>query len=575
MKKGILFSCIFAVILLFCACVGGEPVDTGTETNTESEAESRYVVNYLAEEGGYISGQSTQVGNEPFISRIVTAVPNDGYRFVGWSDGGGEKERADMVNGELTIYARFAKVHNVKFVYDSTCGIVDGNTDQYVLDNNETKLVTAYPRIGYEFSHWSTGEKSSSITVTATEDVEIEAIFKKKALSLPILSIDTINNAQITSKTNYIGCFVSASGKGEEYTFNNLSAKVRGRGNTTWEYEKKPYRLKFNSEVDLFGLGAAKDFILLANYSDLSMARNYLAQSVASLFSSINQTTSVQFVELYINGEYRGVYLICEQIEFDENRIEVEKADTLDTSYLIELDGHVVGDFTIGADNYTVKYPEREDVDNFDEYEAFIDGYLREALNAAKSGDYEQVCELIDVRSFAEAYIVYELFNCVDAGYSSFNLYKEAGGKLYCGPVWDFDRSLGIVGHHHTAKPYDALWAREQNDWFCALLEIDEFYNLVSEILHENEDEIRNMLNSCYSYLYQNRDSFDRNFVKFRILGTFVWPNDDALTALKTWDLQVEFTRTYLENSLDFLLTVYQTKSQKGAVALATAPLWG
>ena len=558
MKKGILLACVFAVILLLCACVGDAPMDTGADTGTGDRVVSRYVVNYLAEDGGYISGEKTQSGAEPFISRIVTAVPNDGYRFVGWSDGGGEKERADMVSGELTIYARFAKVHNVKFVYDDMCGIVDGNADQYVLDSTETKLVTAYPRIGYEFSHWSTGEKSSSITITATEDTEIEAVFKKSALSLPILSIDTINDAQITSRTNYIGCFVSASGKGEEYTFNNLSAKVRGRGNTTWEYEKKPYRLKFNSEVDLFGCGAAKDYILLANYSDLSMARNYLAQSVASLFDSINQTTSVQFVELYLNGEYRGVYLICEQIEFDENRIEVEETDTVDTSYLIELDGHVSGDFSIGADHYTIKSPEREDVEGFDEYEKFINDYLVDALNAAKSGDYERVCELIDVQSFAEAYIVYELFNCVDAGYSSFNLYKEAGGKLYCGPVWDFDRSLGIVGHHHTAKPYDALWAREQNDWFCALLEIDEFYNLVSEILHEKEDEIRSKLDFCYTYLYESRDSFDRNFIKFRILGTFVWPNDDALTALKTWDLQVDFTRTYLISSLDFLLTVYR-----------------
>lgn len=559
MKKKILFICIFAVVLLFFACACDEAsTESNVGTDSDVVGNETYVINYIAEEGGYIDGESVQVGSAPFISRIVSAVPKDGYRFVGWSDGMGEKERADMVNGQLTLQARFAKVHTVTFLYDEMCGIITGDTNQSVLDNTESKLVTAMPRLGYRFSHWSTGEKSASIVITATKDEEIEAIFEKSELSLPILSINTVNDEKITSKSKYLGCFVSTSNAQDSNCFNNVSAKIRGRGNTTWEYEKKPYRLKFNSEVDLFGMGEAKDYILLASYSDLSMARNYLAQSLASLFQGISQTTSVQFVELYLNGEYRGVYLVCEQIEFAKNRIEVEENDTLDRSYLVELDGHVTGDFTIGMDNYTVKTPNRDDVEIFDEYEAFIDSYLRQALSAARGDDYSLVCELIDVQSFAEAYIIYELFNCVDAGYSSFNLYKEAGGKLYCGPVWDFDRSLGIVGHHHDAKPYTALWARQENDWFCALLEHDEFYTLVASILHEHEDEMREVINSSYTYLYENRDSFDRNFQKFRILGTFVWPNDDELTALGTWDLQVEYTREYLLNSLDFLLEVYK-----------------
>ncbi|MBQ4108311.1 MAG: CotH kinase family protein [Clostridia bacterium] len=557
MKKRILFICLLSVVLLLCACVGGE---AGTESDVHTEQGMRFSIKYIAEVGGYIDGIAEQSSDESFISKIVTAVPNKGYRFVGWSDGSAQKERADLVNGETTVYARFAKVHNVKFVYNEMCGLITGDTEQEVLDNTPTQLVTALPRIGYEFSHWSTGEKSSSIVITTTEDIEIEAIFKKSELSLPILSVNTVNGAEITSKNEYLGCFVSASGESAEHTFNNASAKIRGRGNTTWDYDKKPYRLKFNGEVDLFGMGEAKDYILLANHSDLSMSRNYLAQSVASLFESINQTSSCQFVDLYLNGEYRGVYLVCEQIEFDKNRIEVTGNETLDTSYLIEMDGHVNGDFTVGSDHYTLKVPNKDEVESFDEYEAFIYSYLCEALSAAKGDDYSLVCELIDVRSFAEAYIVYELFNCVDAGYSSFNIYKEAGGKLYCGPVWDFDRSVGIVGHHHDAKPYTALWARWENDWFNALLSHEEFYALVGEILSKRQGEIGEKLNFCYDYLYKSRDSFDRNFTKWRILGTFVWPNDDELTALDTWDLQVEYTRSYLFNSLDYLLEIYKTE---------------
>ena len=557
MKKRILFICLLSVVLLLSACAGGE---AGTESDVHKEEITRFSIKYIAEEGGYIDGIAEQSGDESFISKIVTAVPNEGYRFVGWSDGSAEKERADMVNGEITLYARFSRLNSVSFVCNKMCGIIMGDENQQVLDNTPTRLVTAYPRIGYEFSHWSTGETSADIVITTTEDIEIEAIFKKSELSLPILSVNTINGTEITSKSEYLGCFVSASGESAEHTFNNASAKIRGRGNTTWDYDKKPYRLKFNGNVDLFGMGEAKDYILLANHSDLSMSRNYLAQSVASLFESINQTSSCQFVDLYLNGEYRGVYLVCEQIEFDKNRIEVTENETLDTSYLIEMDGHVNGDFTVGSDHYTLKVPNKDEVEGFYEYEAFIYSYLCEALSAAKGEDYSLVCELIDVNSFAESYIVYELFNCVDAGYSSFNIYKEAGGKLYCGPVWDFDRSVGIVGHHHDAKPYTSLWARQENDWFNALLSHEEFYALVGEILFKRQDEIREKLNFCYDYLYDSRDSFDRNFTKWRILGTFVWPNDDELTALDTWDLQVEYTRSYLFNSLDFLLEIYKTE---------------
>ena len=88
MRKGILLICIFAIILLLCACADNETGgETGTETSSGSLENTRFSITYTAEEGGYISGEAFQLGNEPFISRIVTAVPNDGYRFVGWSDG--------------------------------------------------------------------------------------------------------------------------------------------------------------------------------------------------------------------------------------------------------------------------------------------------------------------------------------------------------------------------------------------------------------------------------------------------------------------------------------------------------
>ena len=516
-------------------------------------------IRYYATEGGYIHGQALQGCDSTFTGTEVMAVANDGYRFVSWSDGNTYPRRTDRCEDNKKITAEFVKVHTIKFTCNSEFGTVSGAFIQNVDDRKEIMTVYAFPNPGYKLSHWSNGSTDESLSFIATESLEIEAFFVREDLSLPIISIDTINGEEIVSKTDYLDCSVTVSNAEECYLLDSEGARIRGRGNTSWwSQAKKPYKLKFDYKVDLFGNGHARDWLLIPNNTDLSLSRNYLAQSIASLFESISSTSSVHFVELYLNDKYCGVYLICEQIEFADNRIEINEADGVDTSYLIELDSRADGHcITLNDKYYAIKEPDTDEGSFTSEHEEFIKNYLTQCLNTLENGSYDEVSKLIDVRSFAEAYIVYELFNCTDVGYASFNMYKESGGKLYCGPVWDFDRSVGIVGNTDGAKPYNALWARKENVWFHSLLRFDEFEKIVGEILVDKEDEIRDKLDSCYTYLYDNRDSFDRNFEKWKILGTFVWPNDDELTALDTWDLQVEYTRDYLTSSLDFLLTAY------------------
>ena len=92
----------------------------------------------------------------------------------------------------------------------------------------------------------------------------------------PTIRITTEGNAPITSKEDYVKATVSLEDSGQD--FENYSGKIRGRGNSTWLYfDKKPYRLKFNTAVDLFGMGENKDYVLLANAMDMSMLNNYAA----------------------------------------------------------------------------------------------------------------------------------------------------------------------------------------------------------------------------------------------------------------------------------------------------------
>jgi len=514
---------------------------------------------YRTEVGGRLDGTDFYTGEYgSAVSGEITAVAEDGYRFVGWSDGVKDATRADTVTENTTLIAQFKKLHAVTFLTEGEGGTLAGWTEQTVLDGEKTRSVYASAATGYRFAGWSTGETKNSLIFIPTEDTVVIARFERANLSLPVIDIHTADGAPIVSKENYLTCTASVSNTEEQFTVTGASAQIRGRGNSSWDSPKKSYRLKFDKATDLFGFGAARDWTLIANYTDLSMMRNYLAYSVASLFDTLSATTSTQYVEVYLNGEYIGVYLLCEQIEVQKTRVNIKESTWVDTGYLIEMDGRGDGTgFHANFKFYAIKTPDPDLPTFTPEHKAFIKDYLEQCFEALKSDDFSEVEKLMDVRSFAQAYVVYELFNCVDVGYASFYLHKDQGGPLRCGPVWDFDRSLGIVGNTHGAKDYDALWAKEANPWFNALLKHEEFVQMVAEELASRKDDILATMDACYTYADQHRDSFNRNFTKWKILGTNVWPNSNDILALKTWPKQVEYTKEYLNNSLDYLLSVY------------------
>ena len=100
--------------------------------------------------------------------------------------------------------------------------------------------------------------------------------------------------------------------------------KIRVRGNSTSAPDKKPYKLKFNKAQSLFGLKAAKDWVLLSNYFDKSNIRNYLAYDLANKLDNLNYQPSSIFVDVYINNEYLGLYTLSEQVEANRGRVDIE-----------------------------------------------------------------------------------------------------------------------------------------------------------------------------------------------------------------------------------------------------------
>lgn len=514
---------------------------------------------YIASAGGTVSGEALQLLWPGQTGKQVSAIPNDGYVFIGWSDGIERANRTDVANSSILVTAKFKKGYWIDFVCDGNEGKILGNTHQALEMGQKTTPVTATAKPGYRFVKWSTGETNPTIQIDVEGTTSISAIYERLDLEIPAMWIVTESGGLILDG-KYEDCAITIANTDEKYTLNNFACEMRTRGNTSAQVEKRSYKLKLDKPIALFGNDASREWTLISNHFDLSLIRNYLAYNVASGFDKLGSSSSTHFVDLYMNGEYRGVYLVCDQVEIAPGRVEVETDLTnVDTGYLIELDDRLDGyGFYVNGQFYGIKDP-NQDAYNFTKaHTEFIQNYVQECMNALYGNDWDKIESLIDTESFAQAYIVFELFKCVDVGFSSFFMHKDAGGKMVCGPVWDFDRSVGNVSNNYSSRSPEGLYARYENSWFSALFRHSQFKDLVATQLAESKTMIENTIADCIENVYACEMAFSRNFVRWNLLGKYVYPQPTQLNNFTSWKQHVEFDRDWLTRSLAYLLNYYK-----------------
>lgn len=229
---------------------------------------------------------------------------------------------------------------------------------------------------------------------------------------------------------------------------------IRGRGNSTWGTSKKPYKLKLEKKQDFFGMGANKHWILLANYYDYTMLRNkytyWLSEAMGMEYSP-----QCVFIDLVMNGQYLGSYYLCEQVRVGKSRVDIDdledtpelsEGDDISGGYLLSL-GSEEGEHRMidsGKLSFLLENPDFTDYYNEAQYN-YISDYLKktdEAVNSSTFRDKDGVhySEYLDVDAAIGYYMVQEFSINGDAFSSgSTYLYKKRGGKLYWGPLWDFD----------------------------------------------------------------------------------------------------------------------------------------
>lgn len=280
------------------------------------------------------------------------------------------------------------------------------------------------------------------------KEINVSVIWES---TLPHVFIETEGNQPIVSKDDYLNATVRIDGK-KEYLSYEGTTKVKGRGNSTWGLDKKPYRLKLDKKAALLGLDAEKDWVLLANYLDPTLMLNAVAMKTGQLLG-LPFTNHIVPVDVTINGKYMGNYMFTEQVEISEARVNVDDVDGV----LLELDTNYDEDWKFKSGNYNlpvmVKDPEVTSDARMERIKS--DFHLLE--NAVASADFPNTNykEYIDINSLVNYLIVYNLTQNMEINHpKSTYMHKEAKSNKYTmGPIWDFDWGFDYEGKnvHFTA----------------------------------------------------------------------------------------------------------------------------
>ena len=358
---------------------------------------------------------------------------------------------------------------------------------------------------------------------------------------LPTVYVDTERGKAVTSKETYVKATMKIRGAAQYEGLDAVACDIRGRGNTTWEWPKKPYLLKLEEKQSLFGMPKHKRWILLANFNDRTLMRNLVSMKVASMMSHLAWSPGCVPVELVLNGKHVGSYLLIEQVRVDKKRVAVTEmtpednvGDAVTGGYLLELDFHYDNEvqwldphgenhwWELGSGiPFAVKYPDPEDLTP--QQLTYIKRYISEAANTLYGGDFkdpdEGYAKYIDVDSFIDYWIVFEVMGNHELGNpGSVYMHKDRNGKLVAGPCWDFD--WGILSYNTSPQARTGL-INGNAIWYARLRQDPAF----KAKLKARFDELLPQLETIPAYI----DECEKLLTESARLNFAMWnPAEDA-----------------------------------------------
>lgn len=396
--------------------------------------------------------------------------------------------------------------------------------------------------------------------------------------SLPVIKIETENGSQIKDKETYVKGRITISDPDglywdvPELVLEMNEKGIRGRGNTTWDMPKKPYKIKLDNKAGIFGLPADKEWVLLANYSDKTLLRNVVAMRLSEIVG-MKWTPAMLPVEVYLNNDYIGCYTFSEHKKVAKHRIDLDivtetdnSGDLLTGDYYFEIESRLdeATCFLTEVNHIPMMFKEPEMPTS--EQLNYVKTYFRDAELALNGVDFKDIQKgwqkYIDAESFAKAFIVNELTKNIDGNMrkSSF-ITKQRGHKLEMYFLWDYDLALGncdymssLSGGVATDGPegwFVKTTSMDQGiNWYIRMSEDPAFCSKVKEIWKSIYPELKAVPSFIDRQVWQIDEAQTHNFQRWDILGIYVWPNR---VVTGNYSSEVAYMKEFYRKRLEWL----------------------
>lgn len=343
-------------------------------------------------------------------------------------------------------------------------------------------------------------------TITPPDEQET-VIIEHPQNGIPIVRITTDDAQGITDKENWKAASIALEGGGIAEDIPPTPILLRGRGNSTFKHLKKPFTIKFEEKTRMLGMRKSRKWVFLANYLDPTLLRNDITLHIGQLANALEWTPRGEFVDLVFNGTYMGNYYVCEKINISKQHIDIDEMTSQDNDgealtggYLLtfdstfdepnrfktQLENIPVNILSPGADIITTQQIN------------YITDYINKIEKLLHAGEYNTLYnEYLDRDSFVDYYLI-QLF-CGNKDFKvprSVYVYKKRNGKLYAGPLWDFDY---YTYYNTDSGTYRRVW------WFKQLLKDEAFCTALKarwkELSPRIETEILQYLDTRKDYI--------------------------------------------------------------------------
>lgn len=279
-------------------------------------------------------------------------------------------------------------------------------------------------------------------------------------------------------------------------SYQGKAEELKGRGNSTWALDKKPLQFKLSEEADLFGMGEAKTWVLLANGFDETGIRNSIGLQLAS-DAGLSFTPETVPVDLYCDGVYQGCYLLSEKVQVQENRVDIGNGFLLERELTerwetaVYLEGKT-GFQTTRGDCYLIEFPKEPTESQTEQVRRLVqeaeDAVFAEDGRSPETGRAWQDC--LDQASFVRKYLLEEVTKNYDGGVTSaFYYVPEGEEKLYAGPAWDYDVIFGnCTLDEMNSNPQGITELSDHisgSDLYAALMDQEDFRQAVFSCFEE------------------------------------------------------------------------------------------